>query len=66
MTEALNINVSSEKLVSFLVEDILDLSQVKSGKFRRVDSTFPVTELFEEVISILEFKAALKGIQIST
>lgn len=38
--EALHINISSEKLISFLVEDFLDLSQVRAGRFRRVNKTF--------------------------
>ena len=52
--EALMINISSEKLITFLVEDFLDLAQVRSGKFRRVDKTFMLCEPIDEVISILK------------
>ena len=40
ISEALLINISSERLISFLVEDFLDLGLVRAGKFRRVDKTF--------------------------
>lgn len=62
--EALQINISSEKLISFLVEDFLDLGQLRTGRFRRVDKTFSVQEPIDEVISILSFKAAHKSISI--
>ena len=56
--EALLINISSEKLISFLIEDFLDLGQVRSGKFRRVDKTFKACDPIDEVIKILSLKAA--------
>lgn len=40
--DALEINISSERLVHFLVDDFLDLAQLKAGKFRRSDSKFAV------------------------
>lgn len=61
---ALLINISSEKLITFLVEDFLDLAQVRSGKFRRVDKNFRVCEPIEEVVGILSFKASHKNIDI--
>jgi signal transduction histidine kinase len=60
------INIASEKLISLLIEDFLDLGQVRSGKFRRFDSNFAVSKPIEEVISILSFKAEHKMIQIET
>jgi hypothetical protein len=40
INEALLINISSERLISFLVEDFLDLSLIRAGKFRQVDKNF--------------------------
>ena len=64
IAEALGINVSNEKLVSFLNEDFLDLASLRTGKFKRNDSKFEVCEPFREVMSILEFKAGYKMINI--
>lgn len=64
--KALLINISSEKLISFLVEDFLDLGQLRAGRFRLVSKTFAVRQPVEEVISILSFKAAHKSINIET
>ena len=58
--------MSSEKLISFLIEDFLDLSQLRNGKFRRLDTTFAINKPIEEVINILSFKAAHKMIRIET
>lgn len=33
ISEAMGINVSSEKLVSFLIEDFMDMASLRTGKF---------------------------------
>ena len=63
--EALSINVSSEKLMTFLLEDTMDLAALRMKKFKRNDSVFAVKELFQEVMSILAFKAEHKLIEVS-
>jgi signal transduction histidine kinase len=63
--EALSINVSSEKLMTFLLEDTMDLAALRMKKFKRNDSVFAVKELFDEVISVLAFKAEHKLIKVS-
>ena len=67
VVEALAINISSEKLVSFLIEDFLDLAQVRTGNFRKIISTFEASQPFDEVVSILSCKAKHKrvGIEIN-
>ena len=67
VVEALAINISSEKLVSFLIEDFLDLAQVRTGNFRKIISTFEASQPFDEVVSILSYKAKHKrvGIEIN-
>ena len=64
--KALLINISSERLISFLVEDFLDLGLVRSGNFRRIDKTFALQQPIKEVIDILSFKAQHKSIIINT
>ena len=63
--KALLINIASERLISFLVEDFLDLGMVRSGNFRRIDKTFALNQPFEEAIDILSFKAQHKSIIIN-
>ena len=64
--QALLINISSERLISFLIEDFLDIGLVRSGNFRRVDKTFALQQPIKEVIDILSFKAQHKSITINT
>jgi len=64
--KALLINIASERLISFLVEDFLDLGLVRSGNFRRIDKTFALQQPIKEVIDILSFKAQHKSIIINT
>ena len=66
INEALMINVSSERLISFLVEDFLDLSLVRAGKFRRVDKNFTLQQPIKEVLEVLNFKATYKSVKIDT
>ena len=60
--DCLRINIASEKLITMLVEDFLDLNMIKSDRFRRIDKNFTVKKPFEEVISILSYKAEQKRI----
>ena len=66
MSQSLQINISGEKLITFLVDDFLDLAQVREGLFCRIDKNFVVHQLIEEVISILDFKAKHKSITVKT
>ena len=66
MEHALDMNISSEKLITFLVSDFLDLGQLRADKFRRSDRVFRINEPFDEVLSILQFKAAHKHIEVNT
>ena len=64
MNQSLTISMSSEKMISFLVEDFLDLAQIKAGRFRRDDKTFVIHGPFQEVIDIMKFKATHKSIEV--
>jgi hypothetical protein len=57
IAEALSINVSSERLVNSLIEDTMDLAALRMKKFKRQDSTFEVHQPFDEVVSVIAFKA---------
>ena len=46
----------------FLVQDILDFAQIKSGKFRKNLKTFDIRESVKKIMSIQEKKAKDKGI----
>ncbi len=48
-----------------LIDDILDLSKVESGKFTLDKSEFSLSDLLKDVSSILSLKAAEKGIAFS-
>ncbi len=39
-------------MMSFLVEDLLDFSQLNAGKFRKYTKKFNLKETIEEVMSI--------------
>ena len=56
-TETVEIQMSSEKMLTFLINDILDFAQVRSSKFRKVSSQFVLKNAVSEVINILKFKA---------
>ena len=55
--ESTRIQTSSTKLLSYLVNDILDLSLINSGKFRIDTNTFNICDSIEEIVSIQKEKA---------
>ena len=63
LTSSNKIQDSSTNLMSFLVDDLLDFSQLNAGKFRRTITTFDLKEAVEEVISIQKDKAKLMGVK---
>ena len=63
---ALDLSISSERLINYLVADFLDLGQLRADKFRQIERVFKISEPLDEVQSILQGKAIQKHIQIST
>ena len=63
--EGAKIQTSSTKLLTYLVNDILDLSQINSGKFRIDSSVFNICEAIDEIISIQKQKAELSDVAIN-
>ncbi|BDC48731.1 hypothetical protein F183_A10470 [Bryobacterales bacterium F-183] len=47
-----------------LINDVLDLSKIESGRLELQSEVFPVAHTIDEVVSSLNAKAALKGLQI--
>ena len=54
MDQAIDMSISSEKLINFLVADYLDLGQLRADKFRRRDRVFKISEPLDEVCAILQ------------
>jgi len=52
LTEGMKVQESSANMMKFLVQDLLDFAQIKSGKFRKNISNFNIRESIEEVMCI--------------
>ena len=50
--ESININMSSSKILNYLVNDILDFSQLRSGIFRKDSFNFNIKDTIEEIVQI--------------
>lgn len=50
-------------MMSFIIQDMLDFSQIKNDKFRHNFREFNVRDSIEKVMSILRQKAKDKGIE---
>ena len=48
----MKVQESSANLMKFLVQDLLDFAQIKSGKFRKNISKFNIREAIEQVMCI--------------
>ena len=52
LEETIKIQSCGSKILNFLVTDILDFSQMKSGKFRKNNVNFNVYDKINEVVTI--------------
>ena len=59
---ARNIQGASKMLLT-LINDILDLSKIKSGKMEIVNSSYETGELFSEIVNMIWIKAREKGLE---
>jgi len=50
----------------FVVKDILDLQQIKNGKFRKQITKFSIKDAVSEVTSILEMKSKAQCLTVTT
>lgn len=62
--DSININMSSSKILNFLVNDILDFSQLKYGIFRKDVFNFNIKDTIEEIIQIQQEKSEFQGINL--
>ena len=63
--ETVKVQDSSSKILCFLVNDILDFAQLKSGKFRKNCQMFNPKDAINEVILIQKLKAEFLGVKLS-
>jgi signal transduction histidine kinase len=56
------IQESSTNLMSFLVNDFIDLAQIKNNKFRKNIQQFDIRDAIEEVMSVQRLAANEKDI----
>ena len=52
LNEGVNVQESSTTLMKFLIQDLLDYAQIKSGKFRQNIVDFNIREAVEKVMCI--------------
>ena len=57
-----NIQEASSELMSSMIQDFLDYSQIKAGKFRKNITRFNIRKSIEKVVSIQKLKADSKGL----
>ena len=64
--ETVSIQMSSSKLMNFLINDILDFAQINQGKFRKDCKNFNIEECIKEVVKIQKYKAEKLGVNVRT
>ena len=52
--------------MTFIVQDLLDFAQIKSGKFRKNISQFNILDAVDQVMSIQSVKAKEQGIKFTS
>jgi signal transduction histidine kinase len=57
LNKGLKVQQSSGNVLSFIVQDLLDYAQIRSGKFRKNISEFCIKEAVDEIMLIQERKA---------
>ena len=63
LKSGLKVQQSSANIMSFIVQDLLDYAQIKSGKFRKNISTFNIKQSIEKIMCIQRKSAEQKGIK---
>ncbi len=53
----------ASKLLLTLINDILDLSKIKSGKMEIINDSYETGELFSEIVNMIWIKAKEKGLE---
>lgn len=63
--ESNSVIYESAKSLSFLVEDVLDISAIEAGKLKKRDIDFSLSALVTRITKILRSQAELKGVTLS-
>ena len=66
LQECNEIQTTSCKLLNFFVKDLLSLSQINEGKFRKDLSNFDIRVAINEIMSIQKMKADLLRIKFTS
>ena len=58
------VSKSAASLIQYMIQDLLDYSQINQGKFRKNMTNFNIIDTLKEVISIQHMKADSQGIKL--
>lgn len=64
LKEGNDVQKASTKIIQFLIQDLLDYSQINQNKFRQNIQQFDLKNSINEIICIQKMKAESKGIQL--
>lgn len=64
--ETNDVRMKSTKILNYLVNDILDFAQMRSGKFRKQNQCCDLAETIHEIFNIQEYKAEQMGINMTS
>ena len=63
LNDGLDVQDSSANLMSYMIQDLLDFSQIKGGKFRKNVKAFNIRDAVYEIMKLQQRKAQEKGIE---
>jgi len=63
-TNSTNVQYCAVKLLTFIVNDMLDYAQLSTGQFRKSQTKFNLIESVTDIIDVIGFKAKEYGIKL--
>ena len=63
-TNSTNVQYCAVKLLTFIVNDMLDYAQLSTGQFRKSQTKFNLVESVTDIIDVIGFKAKEYGIKL--
>ena len=58
------VQFSAVKILSYLVNDMLDYAQLSAGQFRKFQCIFNLPDAINEIVQVMNYKAEELGIRI--
>ena len=55
--ESIKLHLSASKILSFLINDMLDYAQLSAGQFRKLIKQFDLVSSIDDIVRIMAFKA---------